>query len=168
MPVIGSPNAHARNHRVPCSFRATLRKIAHLMIRCRIGDPLLFRMTRNSRLMLSIRRPLSVVGSKAYPLPRVGRRFRQSHGYRYLVRVLRPCLSYAPTRLRMASRQTSKLLFTQRLGSRILRTSPVQEFSEFRPTGGCAGLLLLVLWRPRNDGARSEILTTAPPERGKK
>jgi hypothetical protein len=24
------------------------------MIRCRIGDPLLFRMTRNSRLMLSI------------------------------------------------------------------------------------------------------------------
>jgi hypothetical protein len=25
-----------------------------LMIRCRTGDPLLFRMTRNSRLMLSI------------------------------------------------------------------------------------------------------------------
>jgi hypothetical protein len=51
---IGSPNAHARNHRVPRSFRATLRKIAHLMIRCRTGEPLLFRMTRNSRLMLSI------------------------------------------------------------------------------------------------------------------
>src|SRR5215208_3357424 len=54
MPVIGSPNAHDRNHRVPRSFRATLRKIAHLMIRCRTGDPLLFRMIRNSRLMLSI------------------------------------------------------------------------------------------------------------------
>src|SRR5215212_8943368 len=54
MPMIGSPNAHARNHRVPRSFRATPRKIAHLMIRCRTGDPLLFRMTRNSRLMLSI------------------------------------------------------------------------------------------------------------------
>src|ERR671916_2220517 len=60
MPVIGSPNAHARNHRVPRSFRATPRKIAHLMIRCRTGDPLLFRMTRNSRLMLSICPPLSV------------------------------------------------------------------------------------------------------------
>src|ERR671913_2529440 len=54
MPVIGSPNAHARNHRVPRSFRATPRKIAHLMILCRTGNPLLFRMTRNSRLMLSI------------------------------------------------------------------------------------------------------------------
>jgi hypothetical protein len=32
--------------------------------------------------------------------------------------------------------------------------------------GGGAGLLLLV-WCPRNDGARSEILTTAPSERGK-
>src|SRR5215213_5907454 len=53
MPVIGSPNAHARNHRVPRSLRATLRKIAHLMIRCTTGAPLLFRMTRNSRLMLS-------------------------------------------------------------------------------------------------------------------
>src|ERR687897_609892 len=95
MPVIGSPNAHARNPRVPRSFRATLRKIAHLMIRCGTGDPLLFRMTRNSRLMLSIRRPLSVVGSKAYPLPRVECRFRQSHGYRYLVRVL-PLLILRP------------------------------------------------------------------------
>src|SRR5215217_9207227 len=54
MPMIGSPNTHARNHRLPRSFRATLIKIAHLMIRCRTGDPLLFRMTRNSRLMLSI------------------------------------------------------------------------------------------------------------------
>src|SRR5215208_654522 len=54
MPMIGSPNTHARNHRLPRSFRATLRKIAHLMIRCTTGDPLLFRMTRNSRLMLSI------------------------------------------------------------------------------------------------------------------
>src|ERR671910_665552 len=88
MPVIGSPNAHARNHRVPRSFRATSRKIAHLMTRCRTGDPLLFRMTRNSRLMPSIRPPLSVVGSKAYPLARVGCRFRPSHGYRYLVRIL--------------------------------------------------------------------------------
>src|SRR5829696_4847193 len=54
MPVIGSPNAHARYHRVPRSFRATPRKIAHLMILCRTGNPLLFRMTRNSRFMLSI------------------------------------------------------------------------------------------------------------------
>jgi len=69
------------------------RKIAHLMIRCRTGDPLLFRMTRNSRLMLSIRRPLSVGGSKAYTLPRVGRRFRQPLVYQYLVHVL-PMLVY--------------------------------------------------------------------------
>src|SRR5215207_4529685 len=95
MPVIGNPNAHARNHRVPRSFRATLRKIAHLMIRCRIGNPLLFRMTRNSRLMLSIRSPLSVVGSKAYTLPQVECRFRQSHSYRYLVRIL-PLLILRP------------------------------------------------------------------------
>src|SRR5215204_5580525 len=58
------------------------------------------------------------------------------------------------------------LLFTQRRSRGNLRTSHVQEFSEFRPTEGCAGLLRLVLWRPRNDGARSEILTTAPIERG--
>ena len=32
--------------------------------------------------------------------------------------------------------------------------------------GGGAGLLLLV-WCPHNDGARSEILITAPSERGK-
>src|SRR5829696_2784204 len=93
MPVIGSPNVHARNHRVLRSFRATPRKIAHLMIRCRTGDPLLFRMTRNSRLMLSIRLPLSVGGSKAYTLPRVGRRFRQPLVYQYLVHVL-PMLVY--------------------------------------------------------------------------
>src|SRR5215211_1123527 len=85
MPVIGSPNAHARNHRVPRSFRATPRKIAHLMILCRTGNPLLFRMTRNSRLMLSICPPLSVGGSKAYTPPWAGRRFRQ-HSF-YLCRV---------------------------------------------------------------------------------
>src|ERR687894_2838342 len=72
MPVMGSPNAHARNHRVPRSFRATPRKIAHLIIRCRTGDPLLFSMTRNSRLMLSICPPLSVGGFEAYTLT-VGR-----------------------------------------------------------------------------------------------
>src|SRR5215212_7726759 len=93
MPVIGTPNAHARNHRVPRSFRATPRKIAHLMIRCRTGDPLLFRMTRNSRLMLSICPPLCVGGSKAYTLAWVGRRFRQPLGYQYLVHVL-PMLVY--------------------------------------------------------------------------
>src|ERR671912_624347 len=96
MPVIGSPNAHARNHRVPRSFRATPRKIAHLMIRCRTGDPLLFRMTRNSRLMLSIRPPLSVGGSKAYTLPWAGRRFRQHSFYLCSVGIEASAFSLCP------------------------------------------------------------------------
>src|SRR5215210_6405378 len=74
----------------------------------------------------------------------------------------------ASTMVLEGSQPFSLSLFTGVRGRGILRTSHVQEFSEFRPTEGCAGLLLLVLWRPRNDGARSEILTTAPIERGKK
>jgi len=95
MPMIGSPNAHARNHRVPRSLRATPTKIAHLMIRCRTGEPLLFRMTRNSRLMLSMLVGLSPSVALKLTLSRVGRRFGQSPSYRHLLRVL-PMLILRP------------------------------------------------------------------------
>src|SRR5215212_2262267 len=121
MPVIGSPNAHARNHRVPRSFRARPRKIAHLMIRCTTGDPLLFRMTRNSRLMLSICSPLSVGGSKAYTLAWAGRRFRQHSASIHFI--------YAVCGNRSLGLFIMPL-FTEVRGRGIFRSSP------FAPCGG--------------------------------